>query len=158
MIRVHDGRISKRTWTYEGKKHCAYGYSLTVDEGGKRRRYRKQFATRAEAQGALDAFKDDLKQPKLRAMSLGEAITLYLEAKARKRSLAEDDRVLTTFRDLWGADTPLAQITAAKISAWQAEALRRTATNHGQTVAPATINRALAALRHLLRLSWRRRE
>ena len=47
MIRVHDGRISKRTWTYEGKKHCAYGYSLTVDEGGKRRRYRKQFATRA---------------------------------------------------------------------------------------------------------------
>lgn len=56
--------IRKRTWKYQGRKRAAYEYSLVYDEDGQKKRVRRQFPTRAEAQEALDAFKEELKQPR----------------------------------------------------------------------------------------------
>src|SRR5262245_38781364 len=92
---VPTGEVSKRTWVYEGRKRSAYGYSLTViAEDGTRRRYRKQFATRAEAQDALDALREELRNPEPKtepapSITLGDALTRLLELKSRKRALRE---------------------------------------------------------------------
>ena len=50
-------------------------------------------------------------------------------AKARKRSLAEDRRQLEHLKLAFGADTPLSQITAAKVSVppWTGQPLERMA-------------------------------
>ena len=49
--------------------------------------------------------------------------------------------------------TPLAQITAARISAWKADRLAATCAQTGRHYSPAAINRPLAALHHLLKLA-----
>src|SRR3989442_12877398 len=78
MIAMSTGAVSKREWHYcapcqaawrgkhpcpkcggKGVKRTAYEYTLIVD--GKRER--KQFPTRAEAQTALDARKEDVQHP-----------------------------------------------------------------------------------------------
>jgi hypothetical protein len=88
------------------------------------------------------------------AVKRGSAeVERYLAAKSHKKSIADDQRHLTTFTTAFGADAPLAELTAARISAWKAE---RLAAVSPQTKAPysaAAINRPLATLRHLLRLA-----
>src|SRR2546422_8321497 len=46
--------------------------------------------------------------------------------RSRKRSIKNDERSLKLFTEYFGAETPLAQITAARISAWKAERLAAT--------------------------------
>ena len=55
------------------------------------------------------------------------AVERYLKAKSRKRSIKNDERSLKLFTEYFGAETPLTQITAARISAWKAERLAATA-------------------------------
>ena len=44
---IPSGSVSRVSWTYQGKKHSGYRYTLNVvDAEGARQRYRKQFATR----------------------------------------------------------------------------------------------------------------
>src|SRR5262249_20904152 len=121
---IPSGEVSKRSWVYEGRKRSAYGYSLTViEEDGTRRRYRKQFATRAEAQDALDALREELRNPEPKteptpALTLGEAADRYLATKTIRghtRS-AEERRTIEHLKAEFGKDTPLVEITAAKIS------------------------------------------
>jgi hypothetical protein len=95
-MRIPTGEISKRTWIYQGKKRSAYGYSLTViDDDGTRRRYRAQFPTRAEAQEALDANREELRNPKPAApesVSFGDVIARLLDLKSRRRTVGEFKR------------------------------------------------------------------
>src|SRR3989441_6141137 len=150
-VTVSHGRVTRRTWVYQGHKRTAYVYD--VQAAG--RRVRRQYPTRAEAQAALDAYRKEAANPTptARRMTLGEAVALYLEAKSRKRSLAGDRRFLGWFRDYFGAGTPLAQVTAARIAAWKAERLAATCPQTGHPYSPAAVNRPLAALHHLLKLA-----
>jgi hypothetical protein len=86
-------------------------------------------------------------------VTFGQAIEQYLKAKARKKSIKEDERHLKTLRLAFGADTPLAEITAARIAAWKADRMSAESPVTKRVYAAATINRPLAALRHLLQLA-----
>src|SRR5205823_14382062 len=71
----------------------------------------------------------------------------------RKKSLATDRRYLNELRTAFGADTPRAEITAARIHRWKNEKLAATCARTGRAYSAAAINRPLAALRHLLQLA-----
>ena len=131
---VSRGRVTRRIWVYQGHKRSAYVYDVQVAG----RRVRRQYPTRAEAQTALDAYREEAANPTpaARRLTLGEAVALYLEAKSRKRSLAGDRRFLEWFVDHFGAGTPLAQVTAAGISAWKAERLAATCRKRGGPTRP----------------------
>src|SRR5262249_52188606 len=114
---------------------------------------RSGYGSRAEAQEALD----DLKHPApaapapVASITLGEAFERYFQAKARKRSLAEDQKIAKHFKAEFGEKTPLADITASRISQYKT---KRLAVKRGElTLSAAAINRPLALLRHLLRLA-----
>src|SRR2546422_9688580 len=59
---------------------------------------------------------------KLRAggMTLAQACERYLAAKSRKRSLANDTRIVKHLKLEFGAETPPAEITAGRISEYKA--------------------------------------
>jgi len=147
---MSQGEVRKRTWTYDGKHREAWGFTVVID--GKRVR-RSGYGSSAEAQEALD----DLKHPApaapapVASITLGEAFERYFQAKARKRSLAEDQKIAKHFKAEFGEKTPLADITASRISQYKT---KRLAVKRGElTLSAAAINRPLALLRHLLRLA-----
>ena len=183
MIATSTGKVRKRTWGYcpacektigkkalarggrcpscAGKvtKRTAYEYTVLVD--GKRQR--KQFPSQAEALTALDALKEESKRPKVPnapRLTLAEALTQTLSLKARRapRTVSEYGRIGEHLKAAFGADTPLSEITASRISAYKAQRLAavrkigkgNTATERRLTVA--TVNRSLALLRIVLRL------
>ncbi len=152
--------IIKRTWTSRGPtghkvRKISWGYTLQVN-GKQERKFSGEW-TREEAQQALDARRLGLDHAAPAAagaaIPFGQAVERYLQAKSRKQSIQDDTRHLTLLRGVFGAETPLAEITAAKISAWKAERLAALCPRTQQPYAAATINRPLQALRHLLRLA-----
>src|SRR5262249_37195795 len=62
-------------------------------------------------------------------------------------------RQLEHLKTALGADTPLAEITAARISEYKAGRLGTTSERTGRQLTPAAVNRPLSLLRHLLRLA-----
>jgi integrase len=90
-------------------------------------------------------------------LTFGAAVSRYLKAKARKKSIANDARHLRRLMAVFGADTPLRAITASRISAWKEDRLVAVSPKTKRAYSAAGINRPLAVLRHLLRLaheSW----
>ena len=79
----------------------------------------------------------------------------YLSAKTRKRTIEEDKRQLELLKTEFGADTPLADLTASRISEYKAKRLSavRKVGETEQRLSAAPVNRPLALLRHLLRLA-----
>lgn len=147
---MSQGEVRKRVWYYEGKKREAWGFTVFIQ--GKRIR-RSGYASRAEAQEALDALKhpEPAAPAALPTITLSEALTRYLQAKARKRSLRGDERIAKHLKAEFGEHTPLASITASRISEYKAQ---RLAVKRGdQPLSAAGVNRPLALLRHLLRLA-----
>jgi integrase len=98
-------------------------------------------------------------KPKGPALTLAQATDRYLAAKSRKRSISEDRRILGHLSTYFGKDMPLAEITASRISAYKGHRLSTVRKiGDGDTaverqLSAATVNRALALLRHLLRLA-----
>jgi hypothetical protein len=89
----------------------------------------------------------------MKVMTFGEARTRFLERKSRKRTIKTDQSYLGMFATFFGADTPLTEITASRISAWREQ---RLAAICPQTKAPysaAAVNRPLSTLSALLRLA-----
>jgi hypothetical protein len=158
---MSQGEVRKRSWTYEGKKREAWGFTVIIN--GKRTR-RQGYGSRAEAQDALD----ELKHPAPAApaavstssITLAEAFERYFKAKARKKasSLAEDERLSKHLLAEFGEQIPLAEITANRISQYQEKRLAVTKSRRGGKLAAATVNRPLALLRALLRLASRKWE
>ncbi len=147
------GRVRQFTWAHDGQKGRALGFTVTID--GKRVR-RQGYLSRAEAQDALDALKhsDPAAAPAtVSTMTLAEAFERYFKAKARKRSLDEDESVAKHLKVKFGEQTPLAEITASRISAYKASRLAVEKSRRGAALSAASINRPLALLRHLLRLA-----
>src|SRR5712692_2608711 len=90
-------------------------------------------------------------------MTLEQAFTRYLEATARKRSHAQDERMAEYLKAHFGPNTRLRDITANKIAQYKEQRLAagsvRRKNEHGRPapLSAASINRPLALLRSLLR-------
>jgi integrase len=153
--------ITRRVWFGRGPtgrkiKKVAFGFS--VMEG--RERIRKYDAgwSREDAEKALAAYQLGIKPiagfdgPSLR---FGEAVLRYLDVKAKKHSLRDDRHRLERLKVAFGAATPLASITASRIAEYKVARLKATIQRDGEPcpIAPATLNRELAALRCLLRMA-----
>jgi integrase len=150
-------KVRQFAWKLPGQrtKRKAWGYVGMKD--GKQFRMFKSEWTREDAETALSAFKLNIEEPKAAASSITFAVAgeRYLAVKARKRGLAEDKRLLGHLAAFFGKDTPLAELTASRISDYKGHRLS-TARKIGEDtrlLAGATVNRALALLRHLLRLA-----
>ncbi len=149
--------VSQRSWKLPGQrsKRLAWGYTVTVN--GKRvRQYRSEW-TKTEAEEALAKAKLGLEQQPSKSeqpgITVGQAVEKYLAAKTRKRTIAEDRRQLEHLKLVFGAETPLSQITAAKISAYKAQRLSMRSERTERPLTAAAVNRPLSLLRHLLRLA-----
>jgi integrase len=148
-------KVNQRTWKIPGRrtKRKAWGFTVAVD--GKRQKHYKAEWTQDAAEKALAELllKIEQPEPKGAGLTLGQAAARYLAGKARKRSLEADRRYMELFKSALGSDTPLAEITASRISDWKAERLSAVCKHTKQGYSAAGINRPLAALRHLLRLA-----
>ncbi len=153
-------KITKRIWyskspTGQRQKRVAWGFT-TQGADGKQVRRSDAAWSREDAEHALAEHrlglgpKDD---GEAASLPFGVAVQRYLQAKSRKRSIKNDERSLKLFKDYFGAETPLTQITAARISAWKAERLAAKCPQTKRHYSAAAVNRPLAALSHLLRLA-----
>jgi integrase len=168
MIKVTRGEVRKRSWIVcdehgrpskpccrKGHTHSAWGWSLNVD--GKQ--IRKQgFASESEAQDALDAFRvEQLAPPPPKAMEFGVALNRVLDLKTRSSTATRRDykRIAQHLKSEFGAETPVSEITAAKVAEYDSRRLAATR-KVGDAERPlslAAINRPRAFLRHVLRMA-----
>src|SRR5262245_29329126 len=118
-------RVNQRSWRIPGRraKRKAWGFSL-VYKGKQERHYRAEW-TKEEAEKALAErlLKIETKPAPRPGMTLAQAAERYLEGKARKRTLKKDERILEQLKATFGADTPLTDLTAGRISEYKAQRL-----------------------------------
>jgi hypothetical protein len=94
-----------------------------------------------------------------RTMTVAAAFERYFRVKSRKRSLAEDRRLAEHLKAAFGKDTRVRDLTAGRIAAYRESRLaatsvrRKDAAGNPTPLSAASINRPLALLRHLLRLT-----
>src|SRR2546425_8492806 len=109
-------KIRQRTWRVRGQRTKRKAWGFVTVENGKQVRCFKAEWTKENAENALAArlLKID-QEPKAKAAGLtfGEAIERYIKTKARKRSLGFDRAYLNQFKDTFGANTPLVEITSS---------------------------------------------
>src|SRR6266478_5259594 len=152
MVTVSRGEDYPRTWLYNGRERKAYQFSLTVVEDGVLRRVRGQAPTKAEALADMDSKREELLKPKQVAapapLTLGQAFERLLALKARKKTLRQFESIAKHLKAALGAETPVAEITAERISEYKARRL-------AEGLSPAGVNRPLELLRHLLRQARR---
>jgi integrase len=89
------------------------------------------------------------------SITLSQGVDRYLKLKARKRSLRRDREMLVgRLSGHFGADSPFADstFTAGRISEFRESMLGATS-RFGRVFSPATINRHLAVLSHLLHVA-----
>ncbi|PYN68012.1 MAG: hypothetical protein DMD93_12515 [Candidatus Rokuibacteriota bacterium] len=153
-------KITKRIWYSKGptgqrQKRVAWGFTTQGADGKQVRRsdagWSRENAEQALAEHRLGIAPKD--GGEAASLSFGVAVARYLQAKSRKRSIKNDERSLKLFTEYFAAETPLAQITAARISAWKAQRLAATCPQTKRHYSAAAINRHLAALHHLLKLA-----
>ena len=149
-------KVRQRTWRIPGQrtKRKAWGF-VTVAEDGKQIRVFRSDWSKEDAEKALAARTLEIEQPKPKTagVTFAEAVERYLAAKARKRTVDEDRRIFERLRRDFGAETPLAHITSARISEYKASRLGLKSERTKRELTAASINRPLAALRHLLRIA-----
>ena len=150
-------KVRQFTWKHDGQrtKRKAWGY-VGIENGKQFRQFKSEWS-KEQAQEALAAFLLKIEQPKVAVSSItfAAAVERYLAMKARKRSLTEDARILGHLREYFGNDAPLTDITAARVADYKGFRLSavRKIGEEKRPLAGATVNRALALLRHLLRLA-----
>jgi integrase len=151
--------VQKRTWLSRGltgRKVRKVSWGYTLQANGKQERKFSAAWTEEDARTEL-AKRILAKAPTaIRPTTLGQAVERYLQAKARKRSLAEDRRMLKHLVARFGADARLPTLTSEVISQYRDERLSQPSVRRGNVtglLSPCTVNRELALLSHLLRLS-----
>ena len=146
-------QVIRRTWKSRGptghkvRKVQVNGTQVRVFKGG----WSKDDAQNALAERLLQ--RDTPPTPPA-PKTFGEVTTAYLDFKKAegKRSVADDERALKRLRAWFGDATPVTEITAQRIADYSRERAGQIS-RLGRTVSPATRNRELACLRHLLRLA-----
>jgi len=149
--------VGQRTWRVPGTrtKRKAWGYTVQTPDGKQKRVYRAEW-TKDDAETALAAWKLGLSEQEEKAgaaMTFSEAVERYVQAQARRKSIKDVSRHLRAMKAHFGADTPLVEVTAAKISAWKGARLAAVCPQTKRPYSAAAVNRPLVALRHLLRLA-----
>ena len=146
------GRLRQYTWTYGGKTRRTWGFTIILD--GKRLR-RQGFLSKPEAMEALELLKHPAAPVAtvVASLTLRAAFARYETEKARKKSLSEDQRNARHLMEVFGAATLLPEITSSKVAEYRASRLAVSTSTRGGALSPASINRPLALLRHLLRLA-----
>jgi integrase len=148
--------VVKRTWKSgpRGVRRTSWGYTAMIDG----RQVRKYDATwsKEDAQNALAArlLEVEAPPPAPTPKTLAEVGQEYIDFKRAKgkRTIGEDQAKLARFMGVFGADTPITDVTAQRIATYERQRVTETSMR-GAAVAPATLNRELAMLRHLLRLA-----
>jgi integrase len=146
-------QVNQRLWKIPGQRTKRRAWGFTAQINGKQvRRYKAEWTQDdAEAELAKALLQIEREKPQA-SITFSDAVERYLAAKWKK-SVAFDKLYLHQLRAAFGAETPLEQITAARISAWKAAKLSAINPRTKLPYAPASINRPLAALRHLLQLA-----
>jgi integrase len=154
-------RVNQRLWKIPGQrtKRKAWGFTALIN-GKQVRRYKAEWTQDdAEAELAKALLKIEPDKPKRPGITLAQAAERYLGSKARKRTIEADRRQLELLKSEFGAETPLAEITASRISEYKAKRLAAVRKIGGggtaveRRLTAAAVNRPLALLRHLLRLA-----
>ncbi len=151
--------VQKRTWLSRGPtghkvRKVAWGYTLQV-HGKQERCFRAEW-TREAAQEALAKrlLTRDTPPAAAAPKTFSQVSEEYLAFKRGKgkRSIHEDEKILTKLKARLGADTPLPEISAQRIAQYDRDRVSEIS-KLGRAVTPSTVNRELAVLRHLLRLA-----
>jgi len=150
-------QVNQRLWKIPGRRTKRKAWGFTAQINGKQvRRYKAEW-TQDDAEAELAKTLLQIEPPKSKGagITLNEAVERYLAAKARKRGLAEDKRLLGHLQTFFGKDTALADITASRVAEYKGHRLSitRKVGDDARPLAGATVNRTLALLRHLLRLA-----
>jgi len=154
-------QVNQRLWKLPGQRTKRKAWGFTAQINGKQvRRYKAEWTQDdAEAELAKALLQIEPEKPKGPGITLAQAAERYLASKARKRTIEADRSQLDALQAEFGAETPLAEITASRISEYKAKRLTAVrkigqgaaAVERGLTAA--AVNRPLALLRHLLRLA-----
>ena len=154
-------KVNQRFWKIPGQrtKHKAWGFTAQIN-GKQVRRYKAEWTQDdAEAELAKALLQIEPAKPKGAGITLAQAADRYLATKARKRTVEADRRQLNLLKAEFGAEMPLAEITASRISEYKTKRLAAVRKiGEGETrverrLSAAAVNRPLALLRHLLRLA-----
>src|SRR2546428_1470494 len=154
-------RVNQRLWKIPGQRTKRKAWDFTAQINGKPvRRYKAEWTQDdAEAELAKAVLQIEPEKPKGPGITLAQAADRYLATKARKRTVEADRRQLDLLKAEFGAETPLAEITASRISEYKTKRLAAVRTiGEGEAaverrLTAAAVNRPLALVRHLLRLA-----
>ncbi len=153
--------VIQRVWRSGPRrvKRLAWGYSVQVN--GRQVRVTNQEWTEEDAEKALAARLLGLTPaPKTPGgmLTLGTMAETYLRQKEAdgKRTLRNDRLVVAHLLTAFGQETPLRDLTAARIQDYSAERLTAKSERLGRPVTPATVNREVSILRCLLRMAQER--
>jgi len=154
-------QVNQRLWKIPGQRTKRKAWGFTAQINGKQvRRYKAEWTQDdAEAELAKALLQIEPEKPKDVGITLVQATERYLATKTRKRTIEADRRQLDLLKAEFGAETPLAEITASRISAYKAKRLasvRKVGEGEAgveRRLTAAAVNRPLALLRHLLRLA-----
>lgn len=144
---------TRRTLTPSGKTSWQLYYYEHLEDGRSKRRFRKGFVTRADAEAYYARLADAVREGRLevgsksrapQAATLGDLVAIYEEQQEGKsdRGRARDRNALDRFLAHAGATTPLGEINPLTIDRFLSARQR-----DGR--APGTVNRELATLKHL---------
>jgi integrase len=154
-------RVNQPLWNIPGQRTKRKAWGFTAQINGKQiRRYKAEWTQDdAETELAKALLQIEPENPKGPGITLEQAADRYLATKARKRTVEADRRQLELLKAEFGGETPLAQITASRISEYKAKrlaAVRKVGEGEAaleRRLTAAAVNRPLALLRHLLRLA-----
>jgi integrase len=154
-------QVNQRLWKLPGQrtKRKAWGFTALINRKRVRRYKAEWTKENAEAELAKALLQIEPQKPKGSGLTLAQAADRYLASKARKRTIEEDRRQLELLKLEFGTETPLAEITASRISEYKAKrlaAVRKIGRGEAavdRRLTAAAVNRPLALLRHLLRLA-----
>ena len=154
-------RVNQRLWKIPGQRTKRKAWGFTAQINGKQdRRYKAEWTQDdAEAELAKALLQIEPEKPKGPGITLAQAADRYLATKARKRTVEADRRQLDLLKTEFGGETPLAEITASRISEYKSKrlaAVRKIGEGEAtveRRLTAAAVNRPLALLRHLLRLA-----
>src|SRR5260370_26131743 len=117
--------VNQRPWRLPGQRTKRKAWGFTTQINGKQVRSYKAEWTQDDAEKALAAALLQIEPSKAKGVGItfGEAVERYVQGQARKKSVANAARHLEAMTAYFGEETPLAEVTGARISAWKDEQL-----------------------------------